>query len=368
MKILITGGHIAPALAVADELKKNHRIVFVGRRYISTGDRSSSLEYREVKKRKIPFYSITTGRFTRILSFKSFLNIVLIPVGLISALNILRRERPDAVLSFGGYIAVPICIMAYILGISVYTHEQTSVPGIANRLIARLAVKVFVAFEEAARYFDKTRVVVSGNPVRSEIFKVIRRPFVINKDRPVIYITGGSLGSHSINEKISELLPKLLDKYIIIHQAGDTRHYRDFDKLQDLRNSLSSDMKSRYFLVKHFQDTEIGYIYKISDLIVGRSGANTFFELIALEKPAILIPLPWSGQGEQQSQAEIFKKHGTGEVFSQFQDSRILYTLIDKVIANTAFYKSNFRSLKYLYKINAAATIIAEILKKINFI
>ena len=362
MKILITGGHLSPALAVVDEIGNQADIVFVGRKYALDQEKTPSLEYQEIAKKKLTFYNLQTGRFTRLLNLRLFLNTFKIPLGLFQAFTILNKEKPDLILSFGGYIGFPICLIAFILGIPIFIHEQTINPGLANRLTGYFAQNIFVAFAESKKYFPQAKVILSGNPVRKTVLAVRKKPFNLQKSKPVIYFTGGSLGSHSINLHLEKILPGLLAKYIVIHQTGRISEYSDYQRLLQKRNKMSKILKERYYLRDHFFSDELGYIYSISDLIVGRSGANTLFELIAWRKPAILIPLPWSGGKEQLKQAQLWQKAGVAAIFQQAQDSKYLTNLIDKIITQIDFYKNNFKNVELLYKQNAAKTIVQKIL------
>jgi len=366
MKLLITGVHSTPAIALIDSindslLKEKTEIVYVGRKYPLGGEKTISLDYKELNKRKIRFISFEAGRLTRFLSLRSIINVIKTPIGFFQALCILKKEKPDVILSFGGYIALPVSIIGFFLGIPVYTHEQTINPGLTNKIIALFAKKVFCSFEKSLKQFPGKKTVLTGNPIRKSVFNKSANPLNFQKDKPVIYITGGSLGSHGINLIIKEIINDLLGKYIVIHQSGDTQEYRDFEMLNDIRNQLPADRKMRYLLVKHFFDEEIGSIYDKSDLVISRAGANSFFELLALEKPTIFIPLPWSAGGEQQKQAEIFKKLKIGEIFSQGNSSGELLELIDKMINNLDFYKKNFTKTKFLIRKNASQIIIKEI-------
>lgn len=365
-KILITGGHLAPALAIIEELrkvKKDIEIVFVGRKYALDSEKTISLEYREIEKLGIPFIPLSAGRLTRVMTFRSIRNFLRIPLGFFSAFFILREQRPDIILSFGSFLALPVAFWGYLFGIPVYSHEQTIKPGLANRLISYFSKIIFVAFSEARKYFDPSKTLVSGNPVRNAIFEIRTKPFEINKDRPVIYVTGGSLGSHSINLHIQKILSDLLMEYIVIHQVGDTKEYGDFEKLQEVRAKLPQNLASNYYLRKHFLEDEIGYVYSLTDLCVGRSGANTFFELQALKIPALFIPLPWSAGREQQKHAEIFAREGVGEIFHQVESSGKLLRQIKSMIGNLDVYKKNFEKLDYFYKQNAAKFLVKTILK-----
>lgn len=367
MKLLITGGHLAPALALIEEIEKTRKdvdIIFVGRKYPTDRERTLSLEYKEISKKNLLFVSIEAGRLNRILSASSLISFIRIPFGFVQALFIIKKHRPDKIMSFGGYLALPIVFWGYMFKIPVYTHEQTIRPGLANRLISFFSKKIFVSFDEVKNNFPANKTYVSGNPVKISIFKIWKKPFEIKKDRPVIYVTGGSLGSHSINMHIKKIVVSLLDRFIVIHQTGETKEYHDFENLQELKNKLPEKLKPRYFLVKHFFDDQIGYIYSKTDLVIGRSGANTFFELLALKKPALFIPLPWSSGREQQHHAEIFTKAGCGEIFHQITPSEKLLRLINQMIDRIDYYKNNFKNLSKFYKKNVSKYLIDEILKQ----
>jgi UDP-N-acetylglucosamine--N-acetylmuramyl-(pentapeptide) pyrophosphoryl-undecaprenol N-acetylglucosamine transferase len=364
MKLLITGGHLAPALALIEEIKrikKDVDIIFVGRKYPTDKERTLSLEYKEISKKNLEFVSIEAGRLNRIISVSSLISFIRIPLGFIQAFFIINKYRPNKIMSFGGYLAFPVVFWGYIFRVPIFTHEQTIKPGLANRLISLFSKKIFVSFDEVKNNFPVNKTYVSGNPVKPSIFKTIEKPFEIKKDRRVIYITGGSLGSHSINLHIKKILEPLLQKFIVIHQVGDTKEYHDYEDLLIIKNQLPKNLQHRYFLAKHFFDNQIGFIYNLADLVIGRAGANTFFELLALNKPALFIPLPWSSGREQQHHAEIFTKARCGEIFHQITPSGKLLRLIDKMTDKIDYYKSNFKNLSRFYKKNVSKYLISEI-------
>lgn len=365
MKLLVTGGHISPALACIDEISKKEdlEIVFVGRKHNNEREKTTSMEFAEITSRNIKFINLTAGRVTRLLNLRSFLNWFNFPIGFFQSLIVLKKEKPDAILTFGGYIALPIAIVGNFLGIPVYIHEQTVHPGSTNRVLGNVAKKIFLAFDEAKKYFPPQKVIVVGNPIRKQVFEIINKPFSIDEKLPVIYVTGGSLGSHSVSMLIEPIIMKLLEKYIVIHQAGNVAQYNDFSRLTEMRINLPEKLQKRYFLRSHFQTHEIGYIYSQADLVIGRSGANTFSELVSLKKPSILIPLPWSANGEQQKQAEILKNSGAAEIFDQSGKSSDLLILIEKMIKDLEKYRQSFNNLNSLYSRNAAEQITAEIYK-----
>jgi UDP-N-acetylglucosamine--N-acetylmuramyl-(pentapeptide) pyrophosphoryl-undecaprenol N-acetylglucosamine transferase len=397
MKILITGGHPAPALALIDELKqyKNVQMVFVGRKHPLINEKNYSFEYQEIKKRGIRFIDLKTGKLVRYFAKDFFINLFLLFRGFFASLKVLMIEKPDLVFSFGGYLGFPIAFWAWVFRVPIVIHEQTVAPGLANRIIGFFAKKVLLAFPQAKGFFNEKKTMVVGNPIRfSKIYpfappiiggatvytqrsfkrsgidiyqKVIKSKQSDIKikeknitDRPIIYITGGSLGSHTINTHIEKILPFLLKKYTIIHQVGNISQFDDFTRLKQKFNHQN------YQIFTHIDQKELKDIYEKSDLVVGRAGANTFFELIAFQKPALFIPLPFSASSEQKKHALIFYESGAGEIFDQEDDSFKLLKLIDKMIDNLAFYKKNLEKLKYLYQKDATKKIISVIFSSVK--
>lgn len=356
MKILITGGHVTPALALLEQLD-THSIVFVGRKYVPGSSTKLSFEYEEITARNIPFIDLQTGKLTRAYTIKALKDFLKIPAGFRSAYSILKHEKPHVVLTFGSYLAVPVAFWAWMFGVPVYVHEQTIHPGLANRIVGKFAKKIFISFKESEQFFDTSKTVLTGNPIRQSVFQTYGKSFVFAKTRPVIYVTGGSLGSHSINLHIKNILPQLLKKYTVIHQTGDTDEFDDFAELKKIKDP-------NYYVRKHIPYNEIGFVYSVADIVVSRAGANTFFEMIALRKPAVLIPLPWSAGQEQMAHAELFRSSGVGELFLQNKPSEELYLLIDKVYEKRVEYSSHFNALQKIYAKDPTGTILREILAK----
>ncbi len=357
MKVIVTGGHPAPALAVIDELqkKKGIDIHFVGRQFAVEEGTAESYEYKQIKKLHIPFYHLQTGKLSRALSLKTIRNLLRTFTGLYQSYRYIKRINPDVIMSFGGYLALPMCIVGKALGVTVITHEQTISPGLANRIIGWVADKVLISFPETIKYFDVKKTIVTGNPMRKDALKIVHSPINIEKTKPVLYVTGGSLGSHSINVHIENILDDLLKKFIVIHQVGNVEEFNDFER-------LSSIKRKNYHVVEHFSSDEVGWAFNTADIVVSRGGANTTFELITLKKPCVIIPLPWSGNNEQEQHAKLFSVSGSGEIFYQNKESAELYKLIVKICENIDKYKKNFSLLKkYVHK-HSAKEIVHEIL------
>jgi len=313
MKIVICGGHHNSALVLAEKLcQEGNQIFWFGHKYSMIGDKNPSAEFLEVNRKGIPFIEIKAGKYQP--SYRFWRYFFRIPLGFWQSWRALRKTKPDLIISFGGYLALPVVICGWLQGTPSVTHEQTTISGLANKVIAKFSKKIFVSFPSSLTYFPREKTVLTGLPVREEIFKKGEKLF--SNSQKTIYIFGGKQGSHILNEKVFEILPQLLGEFNIIHQCGSTSITNDFQKAEQLKCSLGA--KADNYLVKeYFFDSEIGQIYGSADFVIARAGAHTVYELALLNKPAILIPLPWSTGGEQQKNAEMLEKAGLAKVLSQ---------------------------------------------------
>jgi len=334
-KIFITGGHYTPAKAVIDLLldKNEFEIFYLGRKSAMEDDKALALEFIELSsKPKITYLELTTGRLQRNFfvnfnqSVRAFLKIF---TGFFQSLYYLVKYRPNLVMSFGGYLAIPVVINAWFFGIPVLTHEQTLAPGLANRLIARFSKKV-----------------LTGNPLRREILNL--KPV---RQSNTIFITGGNQGAHVINVAIEEIIDKLLKKYRVIHQTGDSK-FEDYERLK------------REGVFKFLDAQEMADALNAAALVISRSGANITTELAYLGKPAILIPIPWSSGGEQMANAKVLESAGTAEILEQKDlNGQNLLRLIGSMMENLKQYNANAVKARKLVELDATEKIVEEISK-----
>ncbi len=302
-----TGGHVYPALAVLDELAKHggHRIVWIGS--------GSELERRILAGRDLRYYGIRTGKLRRYFSLQNFLDFFKILVGFIASLFIMLRERPSLVFSKGGYVSVPPAAAARLVGIPVFTHESDLRPGLATRINARFAARIFISFDLTSGYFDescRSKLVHTGNPIRAGILRGDaekgRGTVGCTRGRKMLLVLGGSLGSAFINRLVLKALDRLVSTCYVVHQLG-AEHYE----------GISQPHRDNYFPKAFFYE-ELPDILAAADLVVCRAGANTLWELAALGKPAVLIPLPQSAsRGDQIENARFFARAGAAEVMEQ---------------------------------------------------
>ncbi|MCR4263384.1 MAG: UDP-N-acetylglucosamine--N-acetylmuramyl-(pentapeptide) pyrophosphoryl-undecaprenol N-acetylglucosamine transferase [Candidatus Roizmanbacteria bacterium] len=321
--ILITGGHISPAVALIQELRRRggYAVHFIGRRYaFAEAKERRSFEYEIVTRLSIPFTDLESPRFPSGISFASFVFPFLLSGKIIAARAILKRIRPEAVISFGGYISAPVVLAAWLLHIPVIMHEQTMLPGRANRMLSRFALFMCISWEESRKYFSESvqkRCILTGLPVRDEVRSLVEKKDTNKKtQKKLIYITGGSSGAHRINSLVLDALPELLKRYEIVHQCGDSQ-FHDYEMLTQKRDTLPAELKKRYRVYKYIAVEQIASILHQADIMVGRSGANTIIEIALIGKPAILIPLPESAFDEQKKQADLLEQKGSAIVCDQ---------------------------------------------------
>lgn len=370
MKLLIVaggGGHFAPALAVIEALPKDVEILVIGRKYTFEGDATESLEYQTAKKLGIPFQTITTGRLQRTFSRHSLLSVAKVPVGYLQAIKILRNFNPDVVLSFGGYVSIPVAFTAKTLGVPIVVHEQVLGAGLANKIVAKFAQKVCVSWQQSTKFFPKEKVVVTGNPMRKSLpvseNKILRQA---QDDKKLIFVTGGSGGAHAINILIEACLEQLLEKYTVIHQAGDAKEFADFDRLEKKKAGLAKPLQERYLLTKFVEPGEVFAILEKAALVVSRSGMNTVTELLSFGKPCLLIPLPYGQHNEQLTNALFVKQTGIGEVAEQKDlTGEKLFRHITKMIEHLDEYKKHSAVAQKLLITDSAKQIIS-VLEDVN--
>lgn len=338
MRVVITGSHFSPALSVIVRLMRSSEVLLIGRKHVFEADASLSFDYRVCRDIGIPFKTIRTGRLQRKITQYTLPSLFKFPIGVIDSIRILRMYKPDVVVSFGGYISVPVAIGATMLGIPVVIHEQVQRAGLANRVMSRFATKICISFQSSQEFFPKEKTILTGLPLRDEIFKVDRQ-IGVPKEYPILYVAGGSSGSHFINEKVGEILGRLLKRFIIIHQTGDSEVYDDFAKLEKIRDGLLPQEKERYIIRKFIVPSEIGWVYKKASVVLSRAGINTVCELLALFKPSLLIPLPYGQKGEQLDNAKLLKNLGIGTYLLQ---KDVTSSLLSEEIENLYTHRKKY--------------------------
>jgi UDP-N-acetylglucosamine--N-acetylmuramyl-(pentapeptide) pyrophosphoryl-undecaprenol N-acetylglucosamine transferase len=334
-------------------------ILWFGHKVTLSGTSSETLEYKEITSLGLRFFDLKAGKL-----YKTYnpLKLLKVPYGFIQALILLKKTRPEVILSFGGYLAAPVVLAGWFLGIPSVTHEQTVVVGYANRLISLLAKKIFYTWPQTLAYLPKERSIKTGLPLREEIFEVGEDEFNPKNRRPTIYITAGKTGSHIINMAIDKILPELLQQANVIHQTGEHSRFNDHEALKQTYDEIKTKVEGVYILRKFIYSDQIGSAYANASLVVSRAGAHTCYELLALEKPCILIPIMWASHNEQMKNALVVKQAGLGEVLEEdkIKDERYLLEVIKEMLENIEQYNSKEHLDKNL---NAARIIVDETVK-----
>lgn len=313
-----TGGHVLPAVAVIEEIRR--RTLLAEALWIGSHE---GLERQAADDAGIPFVAIPTGKLRRYLSLRNLTDSARVPLGLIAARRHLRAFDPDVVLSTGGFVSVPSVIAAR--GIApVLTHEQTAILGLATRINARFAAVLAVSHQQTEREARRihAQVIVTGNPVRGGLSsgERVRGLAVLGFDGalPVVYVTGGARGASPINQRVAGMLPDLLEHVQIIHQTGPASANADARELSLLRDALPEHLHHRYRIVEFVRE-ELPDVYAAADLVVARAGAGTIAELAYVGKPAVLIPLPGAGGDEQVVNARVLGDIGAAIVIPQHE-------------------------------------------------
>lgn len=356
MKILITGGHFTTAIATIEELLKSvgkGNIYFVGRKRSMEGDKTFSVEYRRATELRLQFFPLTTGRIVRQVNEFTLVNLAKFVFGFFQSLYLIVRIRPDVICSFGGYIGFFPSFWAIFFRVPLIIHEQTTKPGLANRISALWAKKITVSFRQAVGFFPSGKTEVIGNPIRKEVFQKRAKNKNIKAfldgvgGGKLIYITGGNQGSHSINMVVKEILKKVLGTYFVIHQTGNSTQHPDFVLFSKISASLEERQKKYYLPVSYVESGDIGAVLNRADLVIGRSGANTVWEIATLRKPSILIPLAISAGGEQKYNADLLSHAGVSKVIDQDQLSPyLLYRSIEEIFARSGDMRQSFKKIR----------------------
>lgn len=323
MKIMMTGAHLTPALALIDYIQIKHpqdQLVFIGRLYSQERLKQKGVEELEVKKRSIKFIPFTAVKFVNSSIIDFLLALFAFPKTVSKARKILLKEQPDVLLSFGSYLAVPFVLAAKNLKIPVVTHEQTIAMGKANQFIANLADKVAISFPETRQYLKKDNYEVTGNPIRQTLFKKnLKKPeYLKNELKNLILIMGGNQGSFVINNILKLILKELLVDFTIVHQCGRANKLKNYPaELSRLKANLPKNLQSRYFIRQWMEEEELFWLYQRADFAITRAGANTILEMCLAPLPAILIPLPNTHNNEQVLNAKMMEKNGGAIIIEQ---------------------------------------------------
>ena len=342
-----TGGHVFPAVAIAESLKK------FGVEQISFAGRKDSMESRLVKPRfefdEISAVPLHRGSFMQNLSlpYKLFKAVQ-------SAKDVIKKRKPDVVVATGGYVSLPVVMAAGRMGIPVYIQEQNAVAGVANKVGSRYAKKIFVTSAEAQKFFPNTETQVFGNPVR-ELPKIetLPRPKEFREGTKSVLIVGGSQGARGINVKMEESLSAIAARtdISVVWQAGA----KNVENIRERVSHIPENVTLTAFL-----DNIYAYIGH-ADLIVSRAGASTLAEILAFGKPSILFPFPFATANHQEFNARVVEKAGAALVELD-SDPNDLWNKVQTLLSNEEKLNKMAQAAKSIGMPDAADQIAKTIL------
>lgn len=320
MRIILTGGgtagHVYPLLSVIRELKKNYPFAGFEFWYLGPRDKfvKSVLSFEGVKVK-----NVLSGKYRRYFSFKNIIDIFKMPIGILQAFYYVFIFSPDLIFSKGGYGSIPTILAGWFLQAPVFLHESDVVPGLANRIGSRFAVEIFISFSvNETEYFPSKKMLSIGNPIRTELLggskDEAKRVFSLTGEKPVVLIIGGSQGAQRVNDKILSVLPEMINDFEVIHQTGS----KNFKQIQKESKVILTENARRYYHPVPFMDVQdMAHALKVADLIISRAGSGSIFEISAVGKPCILVPLEGSAQDHQVRNAYAMSQRGAALVIEE---------------------------------------------------
>ena len=351
-----TGGHLFPALAIAEGIKKrylNSEISFMGT--------PKGLEAKVIPQKGYPLFYLSVVGLKRGLNLSILKVIFFLMKSLVEAFKILRQLKPEVVIGTGGYVSAPAVLAASLMRIPTFIQEQNSFPGMTTRILSLFAKKVFLAYEESKKYFLlKKNLKVTGNPVRPEIFGADKtsamKQFNLVPHKKTVLILGGSQGASTINRAVLEDL-NLHEKglnFQVLWQTGE----KDYQKIKENLKNKSNSVQTFNFI------EDMSSAYAVGDIIISRAGAITLSEITGCGRPALLIPYPHATAEHQKFNAQVLEKRGAVVVIEEKELTKgKLIAKVLELLADEAKLKQMSRNSKSLGKPEALNEILDEIEK-----
>ena len=341
-----TGGHVFPALAVAEEIRRRFpeaEFLFIGGKY--------GPERQMVEKAGIPFVGLPVrGVLGR--GIKAVGALVGLGLSTLKARKEIARFRPDVVVGFGGYASVAGCMGGKLFGVPVVIHEQNSVPGLTNRLLSRVADRILIALPDEKEFFEADRTVLTGNPVRAAIAAIRNKTKELDADAPSVFICGGSLGAKAVNSAVVAMLPLFKELGCNVHhQTGKL----DFERIQAAYDAAGMGGCT----VEPFVD-DMAEAYGRADLVICRAGATTIAELTVAGKPALFIPFPYATHNHQVHNARYLESKGAAVVVEERELAQTdMESLVRELLTDKDRILSMSHEAKKLGRPEAATSVVS---------
>lgn len=354
-RIILTGGgtagHVTPNLALLPELqRRGYSVQYIGSK--------TGIEKDLITQAGITYYEISSGKLRRYFSLQNFTDPFRVLAGFSQAKQILKREKPDVIFSKGGFVAVPVVLAAKALNIPTIIHESDMTPGLANRLCIPSARKVCCNFPETLNYLPAEKAVLTGSPIRRELMSgdtLAGLNFTgLSSGKPVLLIIGGSMGSVKVNTAVRSILPRLLETFQVLHLCG--------------KGNLDESIRLPGYVQYEYIGAELKDLFALADVVVSRAGANAICELLALHKPALLIPLSAAAsRGDQILNAKSFAKQGFSSILEEEETSDdVLFARIHEVYAHRADYIKAMENSKQSDAVEIICGLLDEAAGKTN--
>ncbi len=355
-----TGGHIFPAISIAKEIIKRHpkaKIQFIGAK--------NRMEMTRVPKEGFPIFGINIAGFQRKAFFKNISLPIKIFLSLFHVYRFLRKQKPHAVIGTGGYVSGPTLFMAQLMGIPTIIQEQNSLAGWTNRILAKKAKVICVAYYGMEKFFPLNKIQLTGNPVRNEIAEIgstdsgsvksiaAKNKLGFNPKYPLILVLGGSQGAKEINRAIEKNYKEWNQNNIqILWQSGD-RYYN---------NLLNKISQTEFILIKPFLN-DMTLAYMGADLVISRAGAGTISELCCVGAASILIPSPNVSEDHQTRNAKNLSDLNAALFIDEKNAIKNIRDMVLEVVFNNAKLKSLRSNILQLSKPNATEDIVDNLEK-----
>lgn len=362
MKVIIagggTGGHINPGVAIAKKIKEKNsdaNILFIGT--------EKGLEKKMVPKEGFKIKFITVEGLNKKVSVNTLKSALVGFKGYLQANKIIKEFKPDIVIGTGGYVCGPVVLSAYLKGIPTVIHEQNAFPGVTNKILSKFATKIAISFKESEKYFPKNKVFFTGNPVKDQIINLNREKsrevWGVDRDKPIVFVVGGSRGAKNINNAIADMIPRFNEENVqLIFVTGENQYEETMKKLEKNKVNIKN-MKGIKILPFIFNMHDA---LGACDLIVSRAGATTLSEITAVGIPSILIPSPFVANNHQEYNAIALEENGAAILIKENQlKDNVLSEQIFNIIKNKEALQSMALNSKRMAVIDASDNIYALI-------
>ena len=350
-----TGGHIYPAIAIANELKSrfpNAEFLFVGAQ--------EKMEMQKVPQAGFKIKGLWISGIQRRLTFDNSLFPLKLMASLLKSRTIIREFRPDVVIGTGGFASGPLLQVAAIAGIPTLIQEQNSYPGITNKWLSKKANKICVAYENLERFFPKNKMILTGNPVREDLIDVKSKRaeaiqfFNLDSKKKTLLVLGGSLGARRVNQLIEKELKNLLSQNVqVIWQCGKL-YFEDYKKYNE------SDVQVMAFIEK------MDLVYAAADIVISRAGASSVSELCIVGKPVIFIPSPNVAEDHQTKNAQAIVNRKGAIMLKESELDSQFGLVFEALLKDQGKQNQLSENIKQLAKPEATKQIVDEIVKLIK--